>query len=56
MRRRGDFDPDTAAALAIGLKLFGEVMLTHKEHPLFAELAPHFGAFMKRLKQGPAKP
>lgn len=56
MRSRGDFDPDTAAALAIGLKLFGEVMLTHKEHPLFAELAPHFGAFMKRLKQGPAKP
>lgn len=52
MRARGEFDADTAAALAVGLKLFGEVMLTHKTHPLFAELVPHFGAFMKRLKQG----
>lgn len=54
MRGRGDFDADTAATLALGIKLFGEVMLTHREHSLFAELAPHFGAFMKRLKQGPA--
>ena len=52
MRGRGDFDPDTATALAIGLKLFGEVMLENRGHPLFAELAPHFRHFMKRLKQG----
>lgn len=52
MRGRGDFDPDTATALAIGLKLFGEVMLENRGHPLFAELAPHFRDFMKRLKQG----
>lgn len=56
MRQRGDFDADTAASLAIGLKLFSEVMLMHRDHPLFAELAPHFGAFMKRLKQGAPSP
>lgn len=50
MRQCGDFDPDTATAFAVGLKLFGEVMLTRREHPLFAEFAPHFGDFMKRLK------
>lgn len=36
--------------LALGLKLFSEVMLRHRGHPLFAELAPAFGAFMKKLK------
>jgi len=30
-------------------------MLTHRDHPLFTELSPHFGAFMKRLKSGPAQ-
>jgi hypothetical protein len=54
LRQRGDFNPDTAAALGLGLKLFGEVMLQNRQHPLFAELMPHFGDFMKRLKQGVA--
>lgn len=35
---------------AVGLKLFGEVMLENKDNPLFAEFAPHFGDFMKKLK------
>lgn len=52
LRQRGDFDAETAAQLGVGLKLFGEVMLTHRQNPLFAELTPHFGAFMKRLKGG----
>lgn len=51
MRQRGDFDAETATAFAIGLKLFSEVMLTHRQHPLFEELGPQFGQFMKRLKQ-----
>lgn len=55
MKGRGDFDAQTATNLAIGLKLFGEVMLTNRDHPLFTELSPHFGAFMKRLKSGPAQ-
>lgn len=55
MRGRGDFDPDTAAAFGVGLKLFSEVMLENKDHPLFAEFKPHFMAFMKKLKNGPAQ-
>ena len=35
---------------ALGLKLFSEVMLKHKDHPLFEELKPAFGLFMKKLK------
>jgi hypothetical protein len=52
-RERGQFPPDTAAAFAVGLKLFSEVMLENRSHPLFAEFAPHFGEFMKNLKKGP---
>ena len=54
MRTRNDLAPDAATALAVGLKLFSEVMLEHRGHPLFAEFAPHFRDFMKTLKQGPA--
>lgn len=53
MRTRNDLAPDAATALAVGLKLFSEVMLEHRGHPLFAEFAPHFRDFMKTLKQGP---
>jgi len=52
-RQRGDLPSDDAAAFAIGLKLFSEVMLQHRELPLFADVAPHFKAFMQRLKQRP---
>lgn len=55
VRQRGDFEGDHAAALAIGMKLLGEVMLLHRGHPLFAEFAPHFGAFMRHIKQSPSK-
>ncbi len=30
---------------------FSEVMLEHKDHPLFEEFLPQFGQFMKNLKQ-----
>lgn len=46
----GAFDDEDATAFAIGLKLFGGVMLEHRGHPLFAEFAPHFGQFMRSLK------
>jgi len=49
-RQRGDFDADTAAAFVVGLKLLGEVMLQHRDHPLFEDFGPQFGLFMKRLK------
>jgi len=38
-------------SFAIGLKMLGEVMLENRKHPLFAEFSPHFGLFMKTLKQ-----
>jgi hypothetical protein len=39
-----------ATEFAIGLKLFSEVMLKNRNNPLFEELLPVFGNFMKRLK------
>ncbi len=45
-----DFDDDTAKAFVIGLKLLGGVMLAHRGQALFAEFAPHFGQFMRELK------
>ncbi len=54
IRARGDLPEADATSLAIGLKLFSEVMLQHRSHPLFEELGPQFKAFMQKLKQGPA--
>ncbi len=36
----------------IGLKLFSEVMIRNRNHPLFEELAPAFKNFMMKLKKG----
>lgn len=52
MRSRGDFG-ESAAALGVGLKLFGEVMLENRDNPLFASFKPHFSEFMKELKKAP---
>lgn len=41
---------DEATGFAIGLKMFSEVMLKNRTHPLFSEFSPAFGAFMKKLK------
>lgn len=54
MRRRSDLTPDTATALAVGIKLFGEVILENRKHPLFSDMWPAFAEFMKKLKRGPA--
>ena len=43
-------DINQSQEFAIGLKLFSEVMLKNRNHPLFEELGPAFGLFMKRLK------
>jgi hypothetical protein len=43
-------DPEEAAQFALGLKLFSEVLLKHRAHPLFEEFGPALGAFMKKLK------
>lgn len=41
---------DATAAFALGLKLFGETLLENRQHPLFEQLLPQFGQFMKHLK------
>jgi len=46
-------DKNEAAEFAIGLKMFSEVMLKNRRHPLFEELTPAFGEFMKKLKTLP---
>jgi len=50
-RSAGLAQPDEATALALGLKLFSEVMLKHRKDPLFAALLPAFGEFMDNFKQ-----
>lgn len=50
MRRAEVLDEASLPQLAVGLKLFAGILLQHKDQPPFAELGPHFGAFMKGLK------
>lgn len=52
MKQREEFSPDEAEAFGVGLKLFSEVMIRHKNEPLFAGFVPHFIDFMKTLKKG----
>ena len=51
IRDKMPLDEASSQAFCLGLKLFGEVMLQHRDYPLFAEFAPHFGSFMKSLKK-----
>lgn len=44
-----------ATEFAIGLKLFSEVLLRNRKHPLFEDFAPAFSDFMKKLKSGSAE-
>ncbi|MCP3732589.1 DUF3861 domain-containing protein [Sphingomonas sp. MG17] len=41
---------DETAEFAVGLKLFGEIMLRHRGDPLFQELLGQVGAFIRKLK------
>lgn len=51
LKQKNHFDDiNQSQEFAIGLKLFSEVMLKNRNHPLFEELGPAFGLFMKRLK------
>lgn len=48
------FDEEETKAFCTGLKIFTGIALKHRSHPLFAELGPHLGEFMKKLKGTPA--
>lgn len=41
---------ETTAALVVGQKLFGEVVLENRKNPIFSEFWPHFLDFMKKFK------
>ncbi|GKX53571.1 DUF3861 domain-containing protein [Budvicia aquatica] len=58
MKARDDlgFDTNTATSFTVGLKLFSEVMMENRKHPLFEPLRHSFRDFMMLLKQGRAKP
>jgi hypothetical protein len=51
-QQRGLLAADDAAAMAVGLKLLGEIVLEHRNDPLYSELAQGIGAFIKKLKSG----
>ena len=55
MRERLPFDSDTVASLAVGLKLFSEVTLVHRADPMFGEIRPALGEFIRSLKQRSAQ-
>ena len=49
-RAKAVFDPNTATALALGLKLFTEVILKNRDHPLFADIRGPMRAFIGAFK------
>jgi hypothetical protein len=53
VRTRPDIPPEDAAPLAIGLKLFGEVVLKHRKEPLFTDIQEALGSFIGKLKGTP---
>ncbi|MFA1239707.1 DUF3861 domain-containing protein [Serratia odorifera] len=51
-----NFGEEKSAAFAVGLKLFSEVMIENRKHPLFLPLRDAFKDFMIGLKKGPDAP
>jgi hypothetical protein len=51
MREKNLFgDENQSTEFAIGLKMFSEVLLKNRNHPLVKDFVPSFGDFMKKLK------
>jgi len=51
MREKNLFgDKNQSTEFAIGLKMFSEVLLKNRNHPLVKDFFPSFGDFMKKLK------
>jgi hypothetical protein len=55
MQARLPFDGATIASLGVGLKLFSEVSLVHRNDPMFAVIRPALSEFMRGLKQRSAE-
>lgn len=43
-------DTDQAVQFALGLKLFSEVLIKNRTHPVFEDLNEAFSVFMKKVK------
>jgi len=50
MQASSGLDDDDAAAVAVGLKLLGDVMLAQRANPLFESLREPLHAFIRKLK------
>lgn len=51
IKEKNIFESDSEATqFALGLKLFSEIKLKHRNNPLFEELNDVFPVFMKKLK------
>ena len=50
MSAREDLDAESVKAFAVGLKLFGEVVLRNRSNPMFGRIMPALGEFMHDLK------
>ncbi|WP_434996550.1 DUF3861 domain-containing protein [Pectobacterium brasiliense] len=46
-----DMTPEQTQAFIVGLKLFSEVMMQNRKHPLLKEFAAPFREFMLNLKK-----
>jgi Domain of Unknown Function with PDB structure (DUF3861) len=55
VEKSATFDRNDSLSLALGLKLFSEMLLTHKSFPPFEVLRPYFPEFMKSFKAEMAK-
>jgi hypothetical protein len=51
VRTKQILDKDKSAALAVGLKLFSEVVLEKRRDPLFAPMVEPLRAFIKEFKK-----
>ena len=54
IQARLPLDAGTAASLGVGLKLFSEVALIHRNNPMFANIRPALSEFIQQLKSQPA--
>lgn len=51
LARRIGKTEDRDLAFLVGLKLFGEILLSDRDNPRYKDFLPHFGAFMKAIKE-----
>jgi hypothetical protein len=52
LSQRSDLAAHEIPVLALGLKLFGKVLMDNRKKELFSAFEPHFVEFMKNLKKG----